>query len=66
MFNAMLALKAQTLFSEEKENLRELPASPIFFGVFTFAVLMLMLYLVLLLYRDWETLQQHFWKLSQK
>ncbi len=52
MFNAMLALKAQTLFSEEKENLRELPASPIFFGVFTFAVLMLMLYLVLRLDRD--------------
>jgi hypothetical protein len=36
-------------FSEVK---RELPASPVFFGVFTFAVLMLMLYLVLRLDRD--------------
>ena len=36
-------------FSEVK---RELPASPIFFGVFTFATLMLMLYLVLRLDRD--------------
>ncbi len=36
-------------FSEFK---RYLPASPVFFGVFTFAVLMLMLYLVLRLDRD--------------
>jgi len=36
-------------FSEVK---RELPASPVFFGVFTFAVLILMLYLVLRLDRD--------------
>ncbi len=36
-------------FSEGK---RELPASPVFFGVFTFATLMLMLYLVLRLDRD--------------
>jgi len=36
-------------FSEVK---RELPASPVFFGVFTFAVLMLMLYLVLRLDPD--------------
>jgi len=36
-------------FSEEK---RELPASPVFFGVFTFATLMLMLYLALRLDRD--------------
>ncbi len=36
-------------FSEVK---RELPASPVFFGVFTFATLMLMLYLVLRLDRD--------------
>ncbi len=36
-------------FSETK---RELPAAPIFFGVFTFATLMLMLYLVLRLDRD--------------
>jgi hypothetical protein len=36
-------------FSETK---RELPASPVFFGVFTFATLMLMLYLVLRLDRD--------------
>lgn len=36
-------------FSEVK---RELPSSPVFFGVFTFATLMLMLYLVLRLDRD--------------
>ena len=36
-------------FSEVK---RELPASPVFFGVFTFATFMLMLYLVLRLDRD--------------
>ena len=36
-------------FSEVK---RELPASPVFFGVFTFTTLMLMLYLVLRLDRD--------------
>jgi hypothetical protein len=36
-------------FSEAK---RELPAPPVFFGVFTFAILMLMLYLVLRLDRD--------------
>jgi hypothetical protein len=49
---SLLTLKAQSLFSESGEKVRELPASPIFFGVFTFAVLMLMLYLVLRLDRD--------------
>jgi len=35
-----------------EEAARELPAPPVFFGVFTFAVLSLMLYLVLRLGRD--------------
>lgn len=57
MIKSMLALRAQSLFSETVfsevgEKGRELPASPVFFGVFTFAVLMLMLYLVLRLDRD--------------
>lgn len=57
MIKAMLALRAQsffseTLFSEVEGKGRELPASPVFFGVFTFAVLMLLLYLVLRLDRD--------------
>lgn len=34
------------------ETLRELPASPVFFGVLAFAVLSLLLYLVLRLDRD--------------
>jgi hypothetical protein len=49
MFKALITQASVTLFSEEG---RELPAHPIFFGVFTFAVLMLMLYLVLRLDRD--------------
>jgi hypothetical protein len=49
MFNALISQAAIKLFSEEG---RELPAHPIFFGVFAFAVLMLMLYLVLRLDRD--------------
>ncbi|HRD09392.1 MAG: hypothetical protein ACK4WP_05130 [Candidatus Nanopelagicaceae bacterium] len=49
MFTALIAQASIKLFSEEG---RELPAHPIFFGVFTFAVLMLMLYLVLRLDRD--------------
>jgi hypothetical protein len=52
MMKSLIALRAQTLFSEVGEKGRELPASPVFFGVFTFAVLMLMLYLVLRLDRD--------------
>lgn len=57
MIKSMLALRAESLFSETVfsevgEKGRELPASPVFFGVFTFAVLMLMLYLVLRLDRD--------------
>ena len=52
MTKALIAHAAQKLFSEVGENGRELPASPVFFGVFTFAVLMLMLYLVLRLDRD--------------
>jgi hypothetical protein len=34
------------------EVVRELPASPIFFGVFTFALLTLLLYLTLRIDRD--------------
>ena len=34
------------------EVVRDLPASPIFFGVFTFALLMLLLYFTLRLDRD--------------
>lgn len=41
--------KSLELFSEKG---RELPASPVFFGVFTFAVLMFLLYLVLRLDKD--------------
>lgn len=41
-----------TLMESFSEVKRELPASPIFFGVFTFATLMLMLYLVIRLDRD--------------
>ena len=57
MFKSLLALRAQSkidqvIFSEVGEKGRELPASPVFFRVFTFAVLMLMLYLVLRLDRD--------------
>jgi hypothetical protein len=40
------------MISLASETLRELPASPIFFGLFAFAVLGLMLYLVLRLDRD--------------
>ncbi len=52
MIKALFALKVQSLFSEAGEKGRELPASPVFFGVFTFGILMLMLYLVLRLDRD--------------
>lgn len=51
MFKLMLA-KTANLLSGVEEKGRELPASPVFFGVFTFAVLMLLLYLVLRLDRD--------------
>jgi hypothetical protein len=40
------------MISIASEVLRELPAPPIFFGLFAFAVLGLMLYLVLRLDRD--------------
>ena len=46
LFSIAIAMEC---FSEVK---RELPAPPVFFGVFTFATLMLMLYLVLRLDRD--------------
>ena len=46
LFSFAIAMES---FSELK---RELPASPVFFGVFTFTTLMLMLYLVLRLDRD--------------
>ena len=49
MFKAVILQAASKLLSEEG---RELPAHPIFFGVFAFTVLMLMLYLVLRLDRD--------------
>lgn len=57
MLKTILALRAQSkfdqvIFSEVSEKGRELPASPIFFGLFAFGVLMLMLYLVLRLDRD--------------
>jgi hypothetical protein len=34
------------------EVVRELPASPVFFGIFTFALLMVLLYFTLRLDRD--------------
>jgi hypothetical protein len=40
---------ALEIFSEKA---RELPASPVFFGLFTFGVLMFLLYLVLRLDKD--------------
>jgi len=49
MLKAIIANSALTLFSEKG---RELPAHPIFFGIFAFAVLMLLLYFVLRLDRD--------------
>ena len=49
MFTALIAQASRKLLSEEG---RELPVHPLFFGVFTFAVFMLMLYLVLRLDRD--------------
>ena len=49
MLKALIANAAISLFSEKG---RELPAHPVFFGVFAFAVLMLMLYFVLRLDRD--------------
>lgn len=52
MTTALVAQAALNLFSEVGEKGRELPASPVFFGVFTFGTLMLMLYLVLRLDRD--------------
>jgi hypothetical protein len=57
MFKSFLALRTQSkfdqvIFSEVSEKGRDLPASPVFFGLFAFGVLMLMLYLVLRLDRD--------------
>jgi hypothetical protein len=49
MLKALLAHSALSLFSEKG---RELPAHPVFFGVFAFSVLMLLLYFVLRLDRD--------------
>lgn len=49
MLKALITNAAISLFSEKG---RELPAHPIFFGVFAFAVLMLLLYFVLRLDRD--------------
>lgn len=40
------------MISLASEAVRELPASPVFFGVFTFAVLAVMLYLTLRLDQD--------------
>jgi hypothetical protein len=48
----MKLLSIAMLMESFSEIKRELPASPVFFGVFTFATLMLMLYLVLRLDRD--------------
>ncbi|MFM7491971.1 MAG: hypothetical protein ACKO20_05715 [Actinomycetota bacterium] len=49
MFKALFINSALSLFSEKG---RELPAHPIFFGLFAFGVLMLLLYFVLRLDRD--------------
>ena len=49
MIKALLGNASLSLFSEKG---RELPAHPIFFGLFAFGVLMLLLYLVLRLDRD--------------
>ncbi|MFM8843643.1 MAG: hypothetical protein ACKOFJ_05410 [Actinomycetota bacterium] len=49
MISALMAKSAISLFSEKG---RELPAHPIFFGLFAFGVLMLLLYFVLRLDRD--------------
>ena len=49
MIKALLASSSLSLLSEKG---RELPAHPIFFGLFAFGVLMLLLYLVLRLDRD--------------
>jgi hypothetical protein len=49
MFKALLINSVLSLFSEKG---RELPAHPIFFGLFAFGVLMLLLYFVLRLDRD--------------
>jgi hypothetical protein len=49
MFKALFLNAAQSLFSEKG---RELPAHPIFFGLFAFGVLMLLLYFALRLDRD--------------
>ena len=53
MLNAILAYASVSRFGElMSEKGRELPAHPIFFGLFAFGVLMLLLYLVLRLDRD--------------
>lgn len=49
MIKTFLASTSLTLLSEKG---RELPAHPIFFGLFAFGVLMLLLYFVLRLDRD--------------
>lgn len=53
MLKVLFAQPSLSRFSELfSEKGRELPAHPIFFGLFAFGVLMLMLYLVLRLDRD--------------
>ena len=49
MVKALFMKSTVSLFSEKG---RELPAHPIFFGLFAFGVLMLLLYFVLRLDRD--------------
>lgn len=53
MLSVLLAHASLSRFGEMfSEKGRELPAHPIFFGLFAFGVLMLLLYLVLRLDRD--------------
>lgn len=50
MFSSLLPAPLAAVLSGEV--VREIPASPIFFGVFTFAVLSLLLYFTLRIDRD--------------
>jgi hypothetical protein len=50
MFFSLLLAPLQAVLSGEV--VREIPASPLFFGIFTFAVLALLLYLTLRIDRD--------------
>ena len=47
-----VSISIPTMITLASEVTRELPASPLFFGVFTFVVMSVFLYLVLRLDRD--------------